>query len=292
MIYADDILLFSRSTVVLQEFITTLQRTANEYNMQLNMEKTVLLHMNNPSPSPIYFFTPDSPNTNRIKTQNSTKYLGIKVNNKGTLHSHLGPKLSNTRKSFNTLQRLWSHTSIETKFTLKIFSGIFPAMVLYALHHDWHLDSTLNKIDAWHCRLLRRTIKVKTTYIDKTKPNRWVYKQTRSEKLSDKIGRFQIKYFAHVARNPDDIIHKVCFGPHATTRSLNATRRKGRPRHHWTPHIEHLTTTRLRAAGKNFSNRAQLFKVCADRKFIRKCTNEKILPWEAQHAGESPPGGS
>ena len=34
------------------------------------------------------------------------------------------------------------------------------------MHHDWHIDSTLAKMDGWHCRLLRRTMKVKTTMID------------------------------------------------------------------------------------------------------------------------------
>ena len=105
---------------------------------------------------PLFFFTPDSPNSTQVPVVNSTKYLGITVNNKGTLKSHLGPKLAYVRKQFNTLQRLWSHGNIDTQFKIKIYKGIFPPMAMYCLQHDWHLDQTLKKIDAWHYRLVRR----------------------------------------------------------------------------------------------------------------------------------------
>merc|ERR1712139_63520 len=70
MIYADDILLYSRSTVVLQEFLTTLQKHAAFYNMRLNLDKTTLLHMNVTTPIPVYFYTPDHPNMQEVKTAN------------------------------------------------------------------------------------------------------------------------------------------------------------------------------------------------------------------------------
>jgi hypothetical protein len=283
--YADDLLFFSRSHVVLQEVVTTLQKHANQYNMQLNMDKTTLLHMNDPNPKPIYFFTPTAPNTVPIKVSTNTKYLGMKINNKGTLQTHLKPKLAVARKDFGLLQRLWSHSDIETQFKLKIFKGIYPAIVLYGLHHDWHLDSTLNMIDSWHCRLLRRVLKVKTTYIDRSKTNEWVYQHAKAEKLSDNIARNQIKYFAHVARHPDNIIHQVCYGPPFIPRSLNATRRKGRPRHPWTENTEALTCKMLLERGSSPINRQHLFTLCQNRPLIRRMTNKRREPSGTQHAG-------
>ena len=141
--------------------------------------------MNTPVPSPIYYFTPLTPNTHRVKVVYSIKYLGIAVNEHGTLKSHIGPKLVTARQSFNKLQRLWSHSDIETRFKPKIYKGIFPHIVPHAMHHDWHTAATLNKLDAWHCKLLRGPMKVKTTYIDRSKTNNWVYKHANVEKLSD-----------------------------------------------------------------------------------------------------------
>ena len=156
-------------------------------------------------------------------------------------------------------------------------------MVLYCLQHDWHLDSTLDKIDSWQCRLLRRTIRVKTTYIDRSKPNEWVYQHARATRLSQTIQDRQVKYFAHIARHPQDIIHRVCYGPPYIPKQLNATRRRGRPRHHWQPHAEQLTCDYLSRGGVPPSNRQHLFTTCHNRKLILKLTNSKGAPKEAPH---------
>ena len=161
--YADDVILFSEPTRVQQEVFTSLQQHASRYCMQLNFDKTCIMHMNTPVPLPIYYFTPLTHNTHRVKVVYSTTYLEISVNENGTLKSHIGPKLVSARQSFNKLQRLWSRNDIATRFKLKIYKCIFPHIVLYAMHHDWHTTATLNKMDAWHCKLLRRSMKVKTT---------------------------------------------------------------------------------------------------------------------------------
>ena len=140
-------------------------------------------------------------------------------------------------------------------------------------------------LDSWHCRLLRRTMKVKTTVIDRSKPNRWVYQHASAEKLSETIARRQIKYFAHIARHSSDITHTVCYGPPHIPRRLNSTRRRGRPRHHWTPHVEQSTIACFSAAGRPPTNRQHLFRICEDRKFVKKVTDRRPPVMEAQHAG-------
>ena len=127
--------------------------------------------------------------------------------------------------------------------------------------------------------------------MDRSKPNSWVYRQSNAEKLSETIKRRQIKYFAHVARHPDDIIYKVCFGPHHTARKLNTTRRRGRPRQHWTPNTEQTTHTACTVAGRPAVNRQKPFKVCEDRRLSKQLTERQGRPVEAQHAGEPPSRG-
>ena len=178
----------------------------------------------------------------------------------------LGLYLHPGRQGFNKLQRLWSHDDIETRVKLKIYEGIFPHMVLYAMHHDWHTASTLNKMDAWHCKLLRRSMRLKTTYMKRS--NTWVYQHANAEELSETINRRQIKYCAHIARHPDDIIHKVCFGPQRTIRQLNAPRRQGRPRQHWTPYTEQSTQHACTVAGRPSAKRRQR----GDRKYLKQST--------------------
>ena len=94
--YADDIVFFPFNQV-LHEVPTTLRRHASKYNMLLNMPKTDLLHMSVSDPSPIFFFTPEAPNTKSVQVVHSARYLGTKVNDRGTLKSHIGPNLAATR---------------------------------------------------------------------------------------------------------------------------------------------------------------------------------------------------
>ena len=145
--------------------------------------------------------------------------------------------------------------------------------------------ATLNKLDAWHCKQLRRTMKIKTTYIDRSQTNAWVYQRANADQPSDTINRRQIKYPGRVARHPDDIIYKVCFGPQHTARRHNTTRRRGRPRQHWTPNTEQSTHAACAVAGRPAANRQQLFKVCQDRIFFRNLTERPGDPVGAQHAG-------
>ena len=98
--------------------------------------------------------------------------------------------------------------------------------------------------------------------------NTWVYQHANAEELSETIHRRQIKYCAHIARHPDDIIHKVCFGPQRTIRQLNATRRQGRPRQHWTPYTEQSTQHACTVAGRPSAKRRQR----GDRKYLKQST--------------------
>ena len=151
-------------------------------------------------------------------------------------------------------------------------------MAMYCLHHDWHLDQTLNKIDGWHYRLVRRAMKVKTTYIDRGKTNKWVTEKSKTTPPSKTITERQLKYFAHVARHPEDIIHKVCYGPPFLPRKLNSTTRRGRPRQHWTPNSELALLSVLRSAEVKVVNRQHLFKICANKKLIFKAVSTHAQP--------------
>ena len=157
-------------------------------------------------------------------------------------------------------------------------------MALYALHYDWHIHSTLDMIDAWHCRLLRRTLRYKTTMIDRSKTNNFVYRQSKSLPLSHTITQRQVAYYGHIARHPETLAHKVTFGPPLTLRTLNTTRRRGRPRHHWAPHAEHAANSFLATAGKVAHNRQQTHNFLMDSEWVKSEMKRQTAGRVAQHA--------
>ena len=150
-------------------------------------------------------------------------------------------------------------------------------MATYALQHEWLHQTHSAYLDSWHVRLLRRVLKVKTTYIDRTRPNSWVYKTAKETPISQKVRQKQCKYYAHITRHPEDIIYKVCFAPGKQLRQLNpdrqradragtlSNRRPGQPKEHWTPHIEQHLHTLLRDAASPVPNRMALHEYCQDR---------------------------
>ena len=143
---------------------------------------------------------------------------------------------------------------------------------MYALHYDWHTTSTTAHIDAWHCKLLRRTMKWKTTYIDRSKTNQWVYKHTNTQPISTKITAQQFKFYGHIARAPGTLQHSVVFGP-GQLRQLNTLRRVGRPRQHWASNVEQQLISFV-GQSRPVPNRDHLHRICNDRqvfgKIIRK----------------------
>ena len=142
-------------------------------------------------------------------------------------------------------------------------------MAMYALHHEWLHRAHRNKLDAWYVKLLRRTIKVKTTYIDRGKTNEWVYNQTNTSPLSNTLAERQCSYYAHVVRSPTSLIYQVCFGPGHQIRKLNNTR-VGRPREHWTPRVETRILALLSDVGSRPANRHRLHELCHDRKRVKQ----------------------
>ena len=126
--YADDILIFSRSTRIMQAVLNILEREAAFYGMELNEKKTIRHNMRADNPAPVFFRTrrpnPDSPPT-PVPTRTSARYLGLLISNTGKVRSHLNQKLSTTRTQFGKVQRLWSHSWLPIKFKLNISKGIF-----------------------------------------------------------------------------------------------------------------------------------------------------------------------
>ena len=257
--------------------------------MSLNTKKTCVIHMNpDPVPPTFYFRSKDSSPPTAVPTTNTVKYLGITINSKGTLHSHLKPRFAFTRKTFGTLQQLWSHSNISKQFKLKVYKAIFPPMALYGAHYDWHIQTTQNYIDAWHVKLLRRTMGWKVTYIDRTKPNSWVYQHTRSAPLSKQIAGLQNKFYAHIARSPNTLQHSVTFGPGqpGPLRQLNSKKRVGRPRQHWGPNVENQLLLSLLGHGVSVQNRQQLHVACQDRNLVRQVVSNTQHTEEARQAGD------
>ncbi len=236
--YADDTVLMSRSTFSITKLLHCLQNEAAPYGMALNRAKTKLLVVNGP-PAGVVTFTDNSP-VHVVDNNESLEYLGTVLNRKGSPKITLTTRLARAKQEFNKLSQFWSHANIKTELKVRVFRQIFYPMVLYGLTHVWLTDSLRNRLDAWHCRALRRIVRVKVSMISHV-TNEIIYKKTNCIPISKELESLQLKYYGHVVRaGINETIHNVTYSISHTTRNLNAKRRPGRPCHKWAPGMENL----------------------------------------------------
>ena len=95
--YADDLIIFSGSIASTQPIPHAIQDEASLYNMHFNLYKTKIMHTNSPNTLDIYFRS-TAQNTCKVPTAYVIRYLRTTANNKGTLRSHMGPKLILVKK--------------------------------------------------------------------------------------------------------------------------------------------------------------------------------------------------
>ncbi|CAE8684982.1 unnamed protein product [Polarella glacialis] len=234
--YADDTVLMSRSNHSITKLLQCLQKEAEPYGMALNRAKTKLLVVNGP-PAGVVTFTDNTP-VHVVGDNESLEYLGTVLNRKGSPQITRTTRLARAKQEFNKLAQFWSHANIKTALKVRVFKQFFYPMVLYGLTHVWLTDGLRNRLDAWHCRCLRRIVRVKVSMISQV-TNEVIYKKTDCQPISKELESLQLKYYGHVVRaGITDTIHNVTYNQSHNTRTLNAPKRAGRPCHKWAPGME------------------------------------------------------
>jgi hypothetical protein len=131
--YADDTLLLSRSTKLMNTLLHSIQNRASRFGMILNIEKTLLVTMNKPEVEQnTVTFIDGTP----VKRVNTAIYLGITCNEKATQTPNLNKRLGAASEQFNRLHLFWRHTNIPQKMKIRFFKQIFYPMVLYGLEYS------------------------------------------------------------------------------------------------------------------------------------------------------------
>ena len=152
--------------------------------------------------------------------------------------------------------------------TFNIYNQILSSILHYALD-SLSLDQyNLNRLDAFHFKVLRTCIGIKSPFYhkviaqtDKECSNSYLHKTIDRLHLilptpSQKIQDSSLKLFGHILRHPEETPHKLLFGCCNQTRTIRGTHRSGQPRIHW---LENMLTLAIRRL--NISEAGNLPKV-------------------------------
>ena len=147
-------------------------------------------------------------------------------------------RIGAARNDFDTLARIWSHSSLSSERKIKIYEACVMSKLLYCLHTSWLKTPELARLDAFHAKCLRRILGIPHSYVSRIS-NSTVLQSARARKLSTTLLERQLLLFAHVGRKGDnDPIRNSTFKPSSTDlRDLRGNRGRGRPRLTWSREV-------------------------------------------------------
>ena len=114
-----------------------------------------------------------------------------------------------------------------------MYSSCVVSKLLFSLECECTLQADKKRLDAFHCRCLRRIFKIPVSWISRV-PNSIVYQMANSKPLSETLLFQQLVLFGKIAKLPDtDYIRRLTFQPSSITPTRCMYRRRGRPRLAW-----------------------------------------------------------
>ena len=130
---------------------------------------------------------------------------------------------------------------------LMFYNAMIHSKLIYGLHTLVITDAMASKLNAFQLKGFRQIMKIKTTFVERSNTNEYVYRQVEQELSKNKNSRkiqvrpvtndienAAIKLLGEIIRLPDqDPLRRVTFREATAEPLLPAIRRVGRPRGHW-----------------------------------------------------------
>ena len=206
LLYADDLVILSKSKSGLQNCLDQLHQWCEKWSMEINPKKTkvmILQKQNSKSPSTIHFHI----GSNKIDITKEYTYLGLKLNNNGNFK--LAQKQL-SEKALRALYKIRKHVDfhkMSPKMATKIFDAIISPILLYNSEVLGAYEK--NDFSKWD------NTEIEKTHLRFCKLYLGVNKKVSNIACRGELGRFPllmsvqkniINYLKHILQLPDDSI--------------------------------------------------------------------------------------
>ena len=237
--YADDTVLFSRSTRGLNELLRLTESVSAQFGLKLNKNKCVALAMNNDGN--IHFG-----NNEQLEKCFETTYLGNELNNEANIMHEIANKIHEVRKTWFKLAPYWKASNASKKWKLIIYDAIIRSKLLYGLETVHLTDAMSKKLDVFHLKGLRQILKMQTTFVNRANSNVKVLEEASKHAYPSpddnrKVTLFSVqhkerkaKLLGHIARaDSNDPLRMATFQAGSCSRIPYGKKRIGKPRQNW-----------------------------------------------------------
>jgi len=251
ILYADDTLLFGKTTQVINKLLKEIQIESEYYNMKLNYAKCINITINRKISRISYM------NKEEVPRKQKAVYLGTILTDTNDNHSEINNRISDCIITANRMKLFWNKAKTTIKWKLQVFDAMIRSKLLYGLETIQLTQNEKLRLDAFQMKGIRRLLQIPPTHIDRTWTNELVMKRANEEKLkpnkendAQKVNkktidkpiikftemwtRLRFKLLGHLLRtHHEDPLHEITFENAIKTPRLPIKRRIGRPRDQW-----------------------------------------------------------
>jgi len=232
--YADDTICISRSIKTMNEFIKTIEEEGAKYGMKLNKAKCELL-TNNPNARIIF------PDNSLIKKHKSATYLGCELGLRTTNREEISKRFAATMAIMKKLDIFWRHSDCPTHIKVYTADAVLRSKLLYGLESAQLIPSVLKKLETFQLKVLRKILKIDTTYINRVNSNASIFnrinttmeaegKSKRVISFVDAYNKIKRKRAIKIINQENTSIYNVSFENGKFRKWTHKNRRVGRPR--------------------------------------------------------------
>ena len=260
LVYADDTLVVATGPCRAETHMRCSEAMGTNYGLRLNWRKCEVLLIRCEAYRP-------APDGDLLTCKASISYLGSYLDASGTGGPEMGKRLSEAKKPFDKLAKVWRHSTLHTQQKIRIFRACVVHYLLYCLHTMWLSGSA--KIDGFQARGLCSILRIQPPYISRIS-DATVLQRSRCKQLSAILKFRHLSLFQSIAVLPDEDVRRRCiFQPSSfLLQSPSAPRRPGRPKQIWAfeVYIEwHWTMLKVRAPYVTYKGSLFLFSARCNR---------------------------
>ena len=191
ILYADDTLIVDHRGDSAEPYMEAIANEGNHYGLVFNWNKLEYLCVGC-SPSIA------QPDGTAIKCVTSMNYVGGLLSSDANITSELGRKIGIAMHSFSNLQRIWSHANLPIRRKLALFKSLSLSKLQYGLESVWLNQCERKRLDAFHCKCIRRILKIRHSYYSRIS-NAQALASANEEPLSISVLKQQLIAFSRIA---------------------------------------------------------------------------------------------
>ena len=173
VMYADDTPIFGTHAQTINELLHEIQVESQQYNLQLNLDKSVNLTINQRQSS-VFFLT-----VRMYLRKMQTVHLGATLTEAFDNRREILKKVGEANSIANRLKVFWSKARTTKRWKLRVLNSVIFGKLLYGLETIQPTRAEQDRIDAFQMKMLRRVLQVPPTHVDREWTNQRVIEHTR-----------------------------------------------------------------------------------------------------------------